>query len=405
MKNKDFMMNAAQLEIAQRISNAAAEGNTEEFEAGIQAMFENIQENIIAQAAQMQGNADAAALAQRGVRVLTSQETEFYNALIGAIASNGGDIKNALTDVEKTFPITIITQVMEDMKQNHPLLAEVDTVNATGLMRFIMNVDEGGVASWGALGSAITEEIQSGFKNIELGQFKLSAFMPISQDMLALGAAWLDNYIRTCLSEALALGYEAAIVTGTGKDMPIGMDRQVNDKVVVVGGVYPQKEAIAVTDFKPASYGALVARIAKRCVREADAEKQITAAYKYRPVTGLIMVVNPADYFSLVMPATTLVTQDGHHVNDVLPVPTKIIQSVAVPAGKAILGMGKRYFLGVGGKRGIQFSDDYKFIEDDRYYKIVAYGNGRPKDNEAFLYLDIHAVEPRYWGVEVHEKQ
>lgn len=405
MKNKDFMMNAAQLEIAQRISNAAAEGNTEEFEAGIQAMFENIQENIIAQAAQMQGNADAAALAQRGVRVLTSQETEFYNALIGAIASNGGDIKNALTDVEKTFPITIITQVMEDMKQNHPLLAEIDTVNATGLMRFIMNVDAGGVATWGALGSAITEEIQSGFKNIELGQFKLSAFMPISQDMLALGAAWLDNYIRTCLSEALALGYESAIVTGTGKDMPIGMDRQVQDSVTVSAGVYPQKEAIAVTDFKPASYGALVARIAKRCVREADPEKEITAAYKYRPVTGLIMVVNPADYFSVVMPATTLVTQDGHHVNDVLPFPTKIIQSVAVPAGKAILGMGKRYFLGVGGKRGIQFSDDYKFIEDDRYYKIVAYGNGRPKDNEAFLYLDIHAVEPRYWGVEVHEKQ
>ena len=35
MKNKDFM-NQTQLEIAQRISNAATEGNTEEFEAGLQ---------------------------------------------------------------------------------------------------------------------------------------------------------------------------------------------------------------------------------------------------------------------------------------------------------------------------------------------------------------------------------
>ena len=404
MRNKDFM-NQTQLEIAQRISNAATEGNAEEFEAGLQEMFQNIEENIIAQAAEMRGEADAAALAQRGVRVLTSQETEFYNKLIEAMNANNGDIKLALSDVDKTFPITVITQVMEDMKQNHPLLAAVDIVNATGLMRFIMNVDEGGVASWGAIGSAIEKELQSGFKDIQLGQFKLSAFMPISQDMLALGASWLDSYIRTCLSEALALGYEHAIVTGTGKDMPIGMDRQVQDSVTVSGGIYPQKEKIQVTDFDVDTYGNLVSKIAAKTVKEAVAKDEShgieaqDAVIKYRPVTGLILVCNPADYFKLVMPATTLVTPDGRHVNDVLPVPTQIIQSVAVASGEAILGMGKKYFLGVGGKRGIQFSDEYKFLEDNRYYKIVAYGNGRPKDNEAFLRLDISKLEPKYWAV------
>jgi hypothetical protein len=55
--------------------------------------------------------------------------------------------------------------------------------------------------------------------------------------------------------------------------------------------------------------------------------------------------------------------------------------------------MGKRYFLGVGGKRGIQFSDDYKFLEDKRYYKIVAYANGRAKDNNSFLRLDISGLK------------
>lgn len=90
-------------------------------------------------------------------------------------------------------------------------------------------------------------------------------------------------------------------------------------------------------------------------------------------------------------------------MNDVLPVPTKIIQSVAVTAGEAILGMGKRYFIGVGGKRGIQFSDDYKFLEDKRYYKIVAYANGRPKDNNAFLRLDISKLEPTYLEVNVKD--
>jgi HK97 family phage major capsid protein len=387
MKNKDAI-NQTQLEIAQRISNAAKEGNTEEFEAGLQEMFQNVHDSIIEQAAAMQGTADAAVLAQRGIRQLTAEEETFYNNLIDSMkASGANNAMMALTNTDKTFPLTIINEVMEDMKQEHPLLAAVDTVNATGLMKFLVNTDAGDNATWGALESEITKEIASGFAEIEMGQFKLSAWMPISIDMLELGAKWLDTYIRTCLAEALAIGYENAIVTGTGKDMPIGMDRSVADDVEVVGGVYPKKDAIAVTDFGRASYGNLVSKLAKN------------QHGKPRAVRGLILVVNPVDYYKTVMPATTLMTPEGRYVNDVLPVPTQIIQSVAVAAGEAILGMGKRYFLGVGGKRGIQFSDDYKFLEDNRYYKIVAYSNGRPKDDNAFLRLDISNLEPTYLEV------
>ena len=387
MKNKD-VQNMKQLEISQRISNAAKEGNTEEFENGLQDLFTFFHDEIIAQAHEIQANADAAVLAQRGVRMLTSEEVKFYTGLIDAMKASGqSNPMMALTDTDKTLPITIITQVMDDMKQEHPLLSAIDTVNATGIMKYLLNTDTGDNATWGALESAITKEIASGFKEIDLGQFKLSAWMPISQDMLELGPNWLDSYIRICLSEALAIGFENAIITGTGKDMPIGMDRSVADDVTVVGGVYPQKNAITVTDFGRISYGSLVSRLAK------------TQYNKPRAVRGLIMVVNPFDYYSLVMPATTMLTPNGQYVNDVLPVPTQIIQSVAVTQSEAILGMGKKYFLGVGGRRGIQFSDDYKFLEDQRYYKIVAYANGRPKDNNAFLRLDISNLEPTYLEV------
>ena len=385
MKNKD-MLNANQLEIAQRISDAAKSGDTESFENGIQEMFASIHDDIVAQATAMKDTADAAILAQRGVRQLTTEETEFYNSLIDAMKTTG-DIKNALTNTDKTFPQTIIVQVMEDMQQDHPLIAAVDSVTVTGATKFLLNTDEGDNAAWGALETAITKEIDSGFKSIDLSQFKLSAWMPISIDMLELGANWIDSYIRKCLSEALAIGYENAIITGTGKDMPIGMDRSVADDVTVVGGIYPQKEAIEVTSFDRTTYGGLVARLAK------------TQYNKPRAVKGLILVVNPADYYSVVMPATTMLTPDGKYVNDVLPVPTQIIQSVAVAQGEAILGMGKKYFLGVGGKRGIQFSDDYKFLEDKRYYKIVAYSNGLPKDDNAFLRLDISNLDPTYLEV------
>lgn len=384
MQNKDTL-NKTQLEIVQRISNAAKEGNTEEFEAGLHDLFQNIHDSIITQAVSIQNSADTAVLAQRGVRVLTSAEVKFYTTLIDAMKATGeSNPMMALTGTDKTFPLTIINEVMEDMKQEHQLLAAVDTVNATGAMKFLLNTDTGDNATWGELESAITKEIASGFKELDLGQFKLSAWMPISIDMLELGPNWLDTYIRTCLSEALSIGFENGIVTGTGKDQPIGMDRSVADDVTVTAGVYPKKDAIAVTDFSAPTYGSLVAKLAK------------TQNGKPRAVRNLILVVNPFDYFKTVMPATTLLTPEGHYVNDVLPVPTQIIQSVAVPQGEAIIGMGKRYFLGVGGRRGIQFSDDYKFLEDKRYYKIVAYANGRPKDDNAFLRLNIANLEPTF---------
>lgn len=387
MKNKD-VLNQTQMEIAKRISAAAKAGDTEGFEQGLHDLFLNIQENMLAQAQKLQASADAAVLAQRGVRVLTSEETRFYNNLIDAMKASGdSNPMMALTGADKSFPLTIINEVMEDLKQDHELLEAVDAMNCTGLTKFLLNTDEGDNAAWGALESAITKEIASGFVELDLTQMKLSAWLPISQDMLELGAGWLDRYIRTCLAEALAIGFENGIVDGTGKDMPIGMDRSVADDVTVTGGVYPKKEAIVVTDFGRASYGNLVSRLAK------------TQKGKARKVRNLILVVNPEDYYKTVMPATTLMTPDGKYVNDVLPVPTRIIQSVAVEEGEAILGMGKRYFLGIGGRRGIQFSDDYKFLEDKRYYKTVAYANGRPKDDNAFLRLDISALEPTYLEV------
>ena len=163
MVNKD-VLNQTRLEITQRISNAAKDGNTEEFENGMQELFANIHEEIIDQAKAMQSSADATALAQRGVRQLTSQENKFYNTLIDAMKKTGsGNAMNALTGTDKTLPLTIINQVMEDMKQEHPLLDAIDSVNVTGITKYLVNTDAGDTAAWGELESAITKEIASGF--------------------------------------------------------------------------------------------------------------------------------------------------------------------------------------------------------------------------------------------------
>ena len=68
---------------------------------------------------------------------------------------------------------------------------------------------------------------------------KLSAYMPISKDLVELGPTWMDAYVRATLSEAVALGLEVGIVDGDGKEKPIGMTSDVSDTANVQGGVYP----------------------------------------------------------------------------------------------------------------------------------------------------------------------
>lgn len=248
----------------------------------------------------------------------------------------------------------------------------------------MMNENDYQEAAWGSLCAEIVKELTAGFKEVNTTLFKLSAFLPVCKAMLDLGPEWLDNYVRSVLYEALANGMEAGFVAGDGNGKPIGMNRQVGDGVTVTGGVYPEKEAIAITDLYPETVGALLARLA------------VDPKGKTRKVQNVLLVVNPVDYYRKLMPATTVATTDGGYRNDVLPYPMTMVQSPSLPEGKAILGLGKRYFAAAGTatKGKIEYSDHYHFVEDERMYIVKAYANGMPKDANAFLVLDISGLKP-----------
>lgn len=386
MKSEDLKKQAIK-----NLGDAVRDGDTEKFEKAFVEYADAIQTAVMNEAKGIINANDMAVLSRRGVNALTSEEVEYYNSVAEMVKS--GRPMNAIAgeEVEKVMPKTTVDRIFDDLQQQHPLLAAINFQNVSGLVEIYLNNDPGTLATWCELTGTISTEITSGFTKLDLTHNKLSAFLPIAQSMVDLGPSYLDQYIRTVLSEAIALGLEKAAVQGSGKNEPIGMMKQVAEGVSVSGGVYPDKTAIKVTDFDAATLGKIVAKIAK------------TEKGKSRTVTDLALIVNDGDYWEKVMPATTIMAPDGTYRNNVLPIPAQIIPSSQVPAGKAVLGMPAKYFFGLGTGTGmggkLEYSDQYQFLEDNRVYKIKLYGTGRACGDTDFQVLDISKLNPLAYSV------
>ena len=388
MKNKDLIQRDRE-GILQRMTAAVQNSDSDAFSQAWSDLAANIQSEVLEEARALHDQTDAAILSARGVRQLTSAETQYYEDVIQAMRAP--DPKQALNNISDVLPKTTIDAIFDDLTASHPLLDAVNFVNTESLIEYLVNTNGYQLASWSPLCAKITKELNGGFKKVTLTLNKLSAYLPLCKAMLDLGPAWLDRYVRAVLAEALYLGLEEGIINGTGKDMPIGMTRQVGDDVTVTGGVYPEKELVPVTDLDPVAYGELLSTLAK------------APNGKTRVVERVLMVVNPVDYLRRIMPATTIRAMDGTYVSNVLPFPTTIVQSVQVAEGKMIVGLPRRYFMGVGtAKSGrIEYSDEYRFLDDERVYLIKLYGHGEPMDNNAFAYCDISGLQPASLSVKV----
>ena len=357
-----------------------------EDEKAIQEAWLGFQQSIIDVVKQdyEEAHGNQAILAQRGYRQLTQQEINYYNKLIEAGKSNNP--KQAMTGVMNIMPETIIEDVYKDLVQEHPLLSKINFVSVKYLTKWILNDHTVQTAVWGEINSAITEEITSAFKVIDVNQCKLSAFTVIEKDMLDLGPTFLDGYIRMFLKDALLTGLEKGIVDGTGKAQPIGLTRNVSKDVTITGGVYPKKEKIEVTSFIPSAYGELLAKMVKN------------ENGRNRKFDKVLMICNQTDYLRKVMPATTYLNAAGAYVNNLFPFPTDVEISNELDEGEAIVCLPDEYFMGIGGaKEGvIEYSDDLKFLEDKRVYKIKMYGMGKAYDNTVSLLLDISNLEAAF---------
>lgn len=384
-------------QIRQAMHDAFKANDNEAFTAAFDEMLQrvalDVREDFEQRVAGLEDRADERALAARGVKPLTREEKDFYKALEQSV--NSKHPRQAIENGSLVMPDTTINRVFEELQTDHPLLRRLNFIPTGAAVKIIVNANGYQAAQWGELCDDIVKEALAGFARLDASLHKLSAFLPVCKAMLDLGPVWLDSFVRQTLYEMFANGMEEGFVDGDGNQKPIGMSRQVGPGTTVVDGVYPRKAEIAVADLSARTVGNLVSMLA------------VDPNGKPRRVRDLILVVNPLDYFRRVMPATTVMAPDGTYRNDVLPYPMETIQSAAVPVGKAILGIGYRYLALLGSERDgrIDYSDHYQFLQDNRVYLIKGYAYGLPLDNNAFLFLDISALEPLAYRVNIVDQR
>jgi HK97 family phage major capsid protein len=344
---------------------------------------------------------DRQALASRGFKVLTSEERAYFDRF--AKAATAAHTKAEFIDNMDgaNLPQTVIDDVMSYVQSQHPFLAALNIRAVSRITKIYTNAGAAQEALWGDLGDAITKEITGAFKELDATQNKLSAYAMISKDELELGPTYLDALIIASLGEAVSNGLEHGFVSGTGLKQPIGFDRSIASGVSVSTTTgYPQKTALAVTDFTPATYGNLLAKL----VVDANGRQKNISVTTNAGITtpSFALVTSLSDYLTKIMPATTLLNHEGAYVNGLFPVPTATYTSAYIGSGKALLCIPSEYYALVAANRGLEMSDEYKFLEDKRVYKQVMYGAGQAKDDTSAILLDISALDPAYLNVKVN---
>lgn len=369
--------NQRKTEIMNALANSIRENDETAMQKAMTDWQNYLSESIIAEANGILGTADSNILASRGVRQLTSKEKKFYESLI-ANARQEVAPGSVITGIGEALPETTIESVFDDLKQNHPLLNAINFTNTSAITKMVMNKQGSQTATWDELNTPITKQLVGEIEIVTMTLCKLTAYMFVTFDMLDLGPAWIDKYVRETIAEALSVGLETAIVDGNGVNQPIGMTRNFTGSFNSSTG-YARNSATAIKALDTDTYGTLLSTLAK------------APNGNIRTISEVVLIVNPVDYFTKVMPATTVLAPDGTYRNNIFPFPTKLIQSVGAPEGHAIIGLAPRYFMGMGTAKGgkLEYDDSYKFIEDLRTYKIKLYGMGKPLDKNAFIYLDI----------------
>lgn len=348
-------------------AKATQEGTAEEQSVALNSMIEalatDVRTDILNQV--NESMVDRSIMQSRGANVLTSEETKFFNAVV-----EEGGFKST-----ETLPKTTQERIFDDLVEDHPFLQHIGLENLGAVTEFIYG-DPEGAAVWGPLFDGIKGQLNATFRKDSISQLKLTAFIPLANDMLKLGPVWVERYVRTMITEAMKVGLERGFVAGTGKNEPIGLLKDPSGSVV--NGVYPDKKPVGTLTFEPGrktinELKGVVKLLAKKLNADgSDADRPKNIAGK------VVMVTNPFDTFDIQANAT-IQNAAGVYVTS-LPFNPILTESVFVPQGKVLFFVKGQYVAAMGGTEPIKKYEETLALEDATVYIAKQYATGKPKD-------------------------
>ncbi|MGN4870940.1 phage major capsid protein [Bacillus cereus group sp. MYBK120-1] len=348
-------------------AKATLEGTAEEQSVALNSMIEalatDVRTDILNQV--NESMVDRSIMQSRGANVLTSEEMKFFNTVV-----EEGGFKST-----ETLPKTTQERIFDDLVEDHPFLQHIGLENLGAVTEFIYG-DPEGAAVWGPLFDGIKGQLNATFRKDSISQLKLTAFIPLANDMLKLGPVWVERYVRTMITEAMKVGLERGFVAGTGKNEPIGLLKDPSGSVV--NGVYPDKKPVGTLTFEPGrktinELKGVVKLLAKKLNADgSDADRPKNIAGK------VVMVTNPFDTFDIQANAT-IQNAAGVYVTS-LPFNPILTESVFVPQGKVLFFVKGQYVAAMGGTEPIKKYEETLALEDATVYIAKQYATGKPKD-------------------------
>ena len=314
---------------------------------------------------------DSAYAKSLGLRVLSKEETEFYEKF--------KDIKQAITaDQIDILPTSIIDVTMENVKKESGILSDVNFAPAD--VKKWISADKTGTYAWGALTAAITGELSATIESLDMEVNKLSVYLVIPKAISDLALPFVDRYFTAILQEALNDGLEYGYLQGKGKNEPIGIYKQIES--VNEDQTHKDKTVnTTLTNFTPKGLAAAKKYLSKNGLRTFD---------------KLVLYCNPNDEADYVAPA--IYDSEGRLISSYKNLVVK--PSANNPQGKAALVIPNKYTMGLS-NFGIKEYDQTKALDDADLVIGKGYANGRAVDDNVAFIFDVTKLEEYVQPVKV----
>lgn len=322
---------------------------------------------------------DQVVLANRGADVMTTEERTFFNAVVKS---------DGFTD-ELVLPETIVERIYDDLRTEHPLLSVINFQNLGTVTLTTITSEYEGAAVWGPIFGDIKGQLDAVFKQENIAQSKLTAFVVLPKDLAKFGPTWVKAYVQAQITETYAVALESALINGAGptKHQPIGLIRDLQAAVDPTEG-----------HAKKTVTGSLTLADDGKIIEEfAGIGELLSVKQNGKPlnVDGKVsLIINPTDSWKLRAKFTTRNAQGAFITN--VPFDFKIITSLFATAGEVIAFVTDRYDAYRGGGIEVKEYDQTLALEDCNLHIAKTFAFGKPRDNKvaAIYTLDISQSEP-----------